>query len=404
MQKEQIDKLLSCLQIQRLKENFAEEIINFRIVGGAIRNIILDRKVKDIDFATSYDPQTLINLCKEKNIRYIPTGLKYGTITIILGKFSYEITSLREDVETNGRHAVVTYGHSWKKDSLRRDFTINALYLDFSGNLYDYHNGLKDLKEKKLKFIGDSKARIEEDFLRILRLFRFFSELDDFTFADNLLEICKELRDGMINLSAPRIKNEFFRMLQGNNYDKTLELLSKYKICNNFIKINQETVGLFAQYKKINQNPPNNIITIAYIIIAGVKPKKSFFQVKYRLGLSKPEKKQVKLLIDNKLINLVSNKTEIQKLLVKYGRENIKLLYEYYILENIKNYDDYQDLFLTIHTLDIPEFPVVGEDLKILGLAEGEELGNMLKLLQQKWLDSDFVLTKEELLELAKID
>ena len=398
MQKSQIQQLLACEQVQKLQERFSKEIVNFRIVGGAIRNIILARTVKDIDFATSYTPFELINLCKEKNIKYVPTGLQYGTITIIINKFSYEITSLREDIETNGRHAIVTYGHSWEKDSLRRDFTINALYLDFAGNIYDFHNGLEDLKDKKIKFIGNAQQRIEEDFLRILRLFRFFAELDGFSFSSDVLKICNELRKNIANLSPQRIKNEFFRILQGNNYYQSLKLLSEYKICNNFIKIHSENIELLAKYDQNNKKPPSPIVILAYFVITAVKPKKSLYQIRYRLCLSRTEIRQVKLLMGHKLDGLPSIDKEIQKLLVIYGRENLQLLYEYKILIEAKNYNNYQNILLKIQNLTIPEFPIIGEDLKALGIEEGEELGAMLASLKEKWLDSLFSLSKEDLL------
>ena len=135
------------------------------------------KKSYDVDLATTLKPNEIIEILKKKKVKVIKSGFSHGTVIAILNKEKFEITTLRKDIKTDGRHAKVKFTKDWIVDSNRRDFTVNAMSCDFNGNLYDYHNGLKDLKEGRIKFIGDSKKRIKEDFLRILRYFRFLSLL-----------------------------------------------------------------------------------------------------------------------------------------------------------------------------------------------------------------------------------
>ena len=150
--------------------NFSE----IRYVGGCIRKIINDEKVDDIDLATNLEPKEVSDALKKNNINFYETGVKHGTITALIDDFKFEITSLREDILTDGRHAQVKFSKDWKKDASRRDFTINSIYSDAEGNLFDPFNGKKDLEKGVINFIGNPNERIQEDYLRILRYIRFF--------------------------------------------------------------------------------------------------------------------------------------------------------------------------------------------------------------------------------------
>ena len=145
-----------------------------RFVGGCIRKILSNEKIDDIDLATNINPSEVKKLLKDQNIRFIETGLSHGTITVVFGEKSYEITSLRKDVSTDGRHADVKFTSDWKEDASRRDFSINSIYSDLDGNLFDPYDGKLDLKNGKINFIGNPDERIKEDYLRILRYIRFF--------------------------------------------------------------------------------------------------------------------------------------------------------------------------------------------------------------------------------------
>lgn len=146
-----------------------------RVVGGAVRNTLLGTKVSDVDLATTHLPQDTVRLANEAGFKPVPTGIEHGTITVVVQGHPFEVTTLRQDIETNGRHAKVAFGTDWKADAERRDFTINALYVTADGGVIDDVGGLADIESRTLRFIGDAEQRIREDYLRILRFFRFFA-------------------------------------------------------------------------------------------------------------------------------------------------------------------------------------------------------------------------------------
>lgn len=231
--------------------SFDEEIsdifskLNFKakLVGGCVRDFILYKKlVDDIDIATVLVPNDVIKLL-ENSYKVIPTGIDHGTVTVLSKSFKnrkYEITTLRSDLNTDGRHAKISFNTSYEQDSIRRDFTINALYLDLDGNIYDYQNGLLDLENKIVRFIGDSKTRINEDYLRILRFFRFSIRFDQF-FEDDL-KVCFEMKDFLLKISKERIFSEWEKILESPNFINHIEKINPILESLNFntnIKLNK---------------------------------------------------------------------------------------------------------------------------------------------------------------------
>ena len=188
-----------------------------RIVGGAVRNALLSRAVTDIDIATTALPGEILARAKKAGMRAIPTGIKHGTVTLLAGGASFEVTTLREDIETDGRHAKVRFGRDFRADALRRDFTVNALSLDTEGRVHDYTGGLEDLAARKIRFIGDARQRIREDYLRIPRLFRFHAQYGAGPLDRAALEASIAGRAGLAHLSRERIRAEIFKLLGGAN-------------------------------------------------------------------------------------------------------------------------------------------------------------------------------------------
>ena len=179
-----------------------------RYVGGCVRNIINNEKVNDIDLVTNLEPKKVCEALKIANINFHETGIEHGTITAIIDEYRFEITSLREDISTDGRHAEVKYTSDWKKDSKRRDFTINSIYSDIDGNLFDPYDGKKDLEKGSVKFIGNVDERIKEDYLRILRYLRFFLKYSRHPHNPDVLKKIKMNISGVINLSKERLIDE----------------------------------------------------------------------------------------------------------------------------------------------------------------------------------------------------
>jgi poly(A) polymerase len=184
-----------------------------RVVGGAVRNALIDRPVKEIDLATTALPDDVIRLAQSAGLAAYPTGIEHGTITVVADKHSFEVTTLRKDVETDGRHAIVSFTNSWEEDAARRDFTINALSCTPDGTIYDSVGGLDDVRQRRVRFIGDAEARIREDYLRILRFFRFSAEYGRGVIDPAGLTASVALKDGMALLSAERIRAETLKLL-----------------------------------------------------------------------------------------------------------------------------------------------------------------------------------------------
>ena len=174
-----------------LNETGKEDQVRF--VGGCVRKSISGESIDDIDLATILEPNEVKKRLNKKNIKVIDTGISHGTVTVILNKNKFEITTLRKDVSTDGRHANVEYTLDWEQDALRRDFTINALYADIAGRLFDPLQGIADLKKGKIKFIGSAEERIQEDYLRILRYFRFFTQYSKTDYDQNIIRKIKQL-------------------------------------------------------------------------------------------------------------------------------------------------------------------------------------------------------------------
>ena len=184
------------------------------LVGGAVRNALLNFPVSDIDIATTALPQEVIEILKKNEISTIPTGIKYGTVTAIFKKIPYEITTLREDIQTFGRKAVVKFSKSFEEDSKRRDFTINAIYMNKNSEIFDFHHGLDDISTRNIRFIGDARKRIREDYLRILRYYRFVAKYGDYRFNPEYLSIINDLKNEMHILSSERIIGEFLKIFE----------------------------------------------------------------------------------------------------------------------------------------------------------------------------------------------
>ena len=215
-------KWLSKASLQTVFDGLQAAGGEVRVNGGAVRNALMREAVRDVDLSTTLLPLETISALEKAGIRAVPTGLEHGTITGVIDGDAYEITTLREDIETSGRHAVVKFGLDWKKDALRRDFTMNAIYCDRNGVIYDPINGMDDLKSRTVRFIGAASERIEEDYLRILRFFRFFAWYGSGRPDAEGLTACARLKDGLSDISVERIWIELKKMLSAADPSRAL--------------------------------------------------------------------------------------------------------------------------------------------------------------------------------------
>ena len=344
------------LHIMELLDNQA------RLVGGCVRDFILYEKlVYDIDIATTYSPDE-VQKRLENFYKVIPTGLKHGTVTVV-GKYKYEITTLRKDKETDGRHAKVEFSESWEEDSNRRDFTINGLYADVDGNLYDYHDGLTDLSNLFVKFIADPFERIHEDYLRILRFYRFLARFGNYDKAS--LEACVNLRSNLKKISGERITQEWFKIAEGKCF---FEILPLVDLVLQEIGLDIQKFANYKNYQKLSK------LGLSAITIDWDRS---------RLVLSNHEKQYIK----NLQMLKIENRSDAIIYAKKYGLDFVqdKMLIE--------------DRFFEI--VDLPEMPLSGLDLLDLHYS-GKELGEIKEELYKIWVDNLGLLKKEDLIAVAK--
>tara|TARA_B000000565_G_scaffold173212_1_gene131113 strand:+ start:33 stop:1307 length:1275 start_codon:yes stop_codon:yes gene_type:complete len=370
-----------------------------RYVGGCIRKIINKEKIDDIDLATNLEPIQVCEALGQKKINFHETGIKHGTITALVDNYKFEITSLREDVSTDGRHAQVKFSQDWKKDASRRDFTINAIYSDKEGNLFDPYNGKEDLKKGEINFIGDTETRIKEDYLRILRYFRFFL---NYSKQKHKPEIIKSLRmniDGISKLSKERLLDELRKMINS----KSLIKLSKDKISLEFIKIIFPELKYFNIFTKINSylyeilQEVDFIFLISLLIIDETDNADYFI---YKFNISKKDQKRIKNIDEfykEKLTSKTFNENNLNSIFYYKGKEAlIDILY--FKLFKSKKFDNHLiELTKLFKEKSIPIMPIKADILMSkYKIPEGKILGNKLKLIEDIWVKNNFKISDNE--------
>ena len=359
--------------IKKLDKVFKSNNYELRIVGGAVRDLALGKTPKDIDLATDATPDEMIAILDKAGIRHKPTGLEHGTITAILDKEPFEITTLRADTETDGRHAEVEFVKSWEEDAKRRDLTYNAMSMDMEGKVYDYFDGMDDLQDKVSNFVGDADERIKEDYLRILRYFRFQGRLSTPTWDKDTLKAISSNVKGLQQISAERIWQEMSKVLSGNNVASVVEYMALTGV--------SKVIGLSTNELNKVKDKGNPIVALAQM--------GNTTDIVKRWRLSNNESALLDFLVKNKNNSLDQKKVEDM------------------IADGVS-----KDLISALATLqgkdvnidaEVPNFPVTGADLIANGMKPGPEMGAKLGQLKQKWKDSNFKATKDELLGESKL-
>ena len=259
---ENLNKKTNIEKIFHLISNFSESS-EIRYVGGSIRKIINKEKVDDIDLATNIAPKIVCEILRKNKISFYESGIEHGTITAKVHDYKFEITTLRKDISTDGRHAEVEFSNDWHEDASRRDFTFNAIYADLHGNLYDPFNGKKDLESGNVKFIGNPEKRIKEDYLRILRYVRFFLNYSKVDHKDSIKKIIKQNINGISNISSERLLDEFKKITKSPNFLK----LFKDPFCEEIIKLIFPQFKNFELFKKLNNFVVKTLNEVDYILL-----------------------------------------------------------------------------------------------------------------------------------------
>jgi poly(A) polymerase len=389
---EDVKNLFRILEKNKSKDN---QVAMF--VGGCVRKFLNNENIDDIDIATIFSPEEIKEKFKDSNFKIIDTGIEHGSITAIINSNKFEITTLRQDVKTDGRHAEISFTDNWKRDSERRDFTINAIYMDIKGRIYDPQNGKEDLKNNKINFIGDPSKRIEEDYLRIVRYLRFCVQYNiNYSDPDTINSIKLNLNK-IKNLSKERILSELYKIFKLENIKILLE---NEEIKNIFLLI-------FPEFKYLERLKKNifldNSELIFSVLLVGEKDNYEYFCHKYKV--SNNLKKSLFFISDN-YIKYKKEKNFLKKNLKRniynQGKENIKLLIKFIYFAELKfNSKLLSNLLSEIDKIKIPTFPFNGQFLKEQGLVEGKEIGFILKELEKEWLDKDFNLKNNEAISIV---
>ena len=394
-------QIFICLQNQNYK---------LKLVGGCVRKLITEEKIDDMDIAINIEPEKIKKVLVEQKIKFVETGITHGTITVLINDFKFEITSLRKDLSTDGRHAKVEFTSNWEQDAQRRDFTINAIYSDISGEVYDPLNGIEDLKNGIIKFIGDPNQRIQEDYLRILRYLRFYTQYNKNKFHDEItIKAIKRNLDGLAKISRERILEELFKMMKLNNFSKLFEdefcrfiILSTLPQLRNYNRIKILNKISYKIKKQIDK------ILLLSILIVDETDNCNFFLYKYQL--SNADKKRI-LFIKNNFKNYskqyLYSKKNLLKLTYLSDKSSVIEFLIFLIFINPKKISNIENLINYIKEKTIPEFPINAKFLKEeFNFLEGKQLGDALKKLEKQWIDKGFKIDKENvksLLGLKKI-
>ncbi len=379
-----------------------------RIVGGAVRNALLGAPVKDIDIATTAVPGEVIRLAAAAGLRAVPTGIEHGTVTVVVEHTPIEVTTLRRDVETYGRHAKVAFTTDWAEDARRRDFTMNALYCALDGTVFDPLGGYGDLHARRVRFIGDAGARIREDFLRILRFFRFTAEYSEGAPDPAGLAAAIELKGGLDHLSGERLRAELLRLLDAPRAVATVAEMDAAGILAHVLGKpgNPVLLARLANIERALDRAPDPLLRLG--ALAATRPGDAL-NVRDRLRLSGAEfERLTRLGLADRAFDPVAPECEAKEFIYRHGAEAFT---DGALLAWAKSADapddkprrDRADL---PHRWQAPELPIRGTDVIALGVPEGPAVGRVVHAFEDWWIKHEFpsdpALLAAELARVAK--
>jgi len=370
-----------------------------RYVGGCVRKIINKEEVDDIDLAVNLNPSEVCQCLKNNNIEYYESGILHGTVTAIINKHKFEITSLRQDVDTDGRHAKVEFSKNWKEDASRRDFTFNSIYADIDGNLFDPFDGKKDLENGKINFIGDADKRVKEDFLRVLRYVRFYLNYSKNKHDPEIIKIIKKNLIGLQKISSDRLLDEFKKLLNTNGFFRLFE----DKECLEIINLSFPQLKNISVLKKLNSFAKQEfrkvdfVFLVSLMVIDGTDNADYFV---YKFNISKKDQKRI-IFLNNFFSKNITKKSFSEKNLNKIfyfngvGAINDLLYFRIFKSNTVDPY-----LLQLIKNFNKKEVPIMPFKANFLmekyNIPEGKELGGKLKLIEETWCDNNFQISDAE--------
>ena len=370
-----------------------------RYVGGCVRKIINKEEVDDIDLAVNLNPSEVCQCLKNNDIEYYESGILHGTVTAIINKHKFEITSLRQDVDTDGRHAKVEFSKNWKEDASRRDFTFNSIYADIDGNLFDPFDGKKDLENGIINFIGDADKRVKEDFLRVLRYVRFYLNYSKNKHDPEIIKIIKKNLIGLQKISSDRLLDEFKKLLNSNGFFRLFE----DKECLEIINLSFPQLKNISVLKKLNSFAKQEfrkvdfVFLVSLMVIDGTDNADYFV---YKFNISKKDQKRI-IFLNNFFSKNITKKSFSEKNLNKIfyfngvGAINDLLYFRIFKSNTVDPY-----LLQLIKNFNKKEVPIMPFKANFLmekyNIPEGKELGGKLKLIEETWCDNNFQISDAE--------
>ena len=387
----------------KFQEGFPEDTIVARFVGGCVRKYLSNDEINDIDIATILNSNEIKEKFKDTKFKVVETGLKHGTVTIVFEKMKLEVTTLRKDVETDGRHAEVEYIDNWQLDSERRDFTFNAIYLDIKGKIFDPQGGKIDLKNNNVKFIGDPQKRIEEDYLRIIRFIRFKimyeSQIEPTTYNAITLNL-----NGIKKISKERILVELYKILDLKNFIILNESADLKKL---FSLIFPEFENLERLKRLIQICDYSHISRSLLLAVLLIDKKKSHEYFGHKYNISNNIKDDLNLFARN--LDLIrENKDffskDLEKNIYLYDKNHlINLNILNFTINTKQKYKDFTETLNKILKSKIHHFDIDGKYLLENGMQQGMLLGKVLKKVEEEWISNNFKIEKERVKEIIRL-
>ncbi len=374
-----------------------------RAVGGAVRDTLLGRPVRDVDFATDAPPEIVTNLAVSSGLKAIPTGIEHGTITVVADHRGFEVTTLRKDVETFGRRAKVAFTDDWAADAGRRDFTINALYADADGTVFDPLGVISDIDARHIRFIGEARDRVREDFLRILRFFRFNAELEAQVFDEESLWACVQERGGLGGLSGERVADELIRLLCARGVTSALWKMYDYGLLVDVLR-GVPNLNRLKRLVAIETERSGSSDAVLRLGILGVSVAEDAERLAKNLRMSNADRGRLMQFSELPDVTMETNDIDLARALYRYGLSGCRdaALKAWAASRAPTSDTGWQQFISRVEEMPVPEFPLQGSDLIALGMAEGPAMGDLLRRLETHWLERGTAATKRALLDMAR--